>query len=216
MPELQLKGKSYTPVRFKLRKWLEYEKSQEAILSAVADHKVEQFSRLLYRLVSTALNISEDVSDAPWFEIVQAYSTITNINRAKEIPMLKSDPTKPKDKDAPWEYDGRDWFWWVNLFAKNYGWTVPIIEEMDIDDSVSLLQEILVDEQLKQEWEWQLSETGWEYDETIKKSKLRPLDRPAWMKDRPVNLPATKVRFRKSMLPVGAIIGENGNERIAT
>jgi len=213
MAELHLKGKTYTIARLKLRKWLDFEKSQEAITKTVEDKNAEEYARHLYILISTVLNIPiEGLLDAPWYETSEAYVVITNLNRVKEIPLLKSDPSKPTK--IPWEYDGRSWFWWVNLFAKNYGWTQTVVEDLDIDDAVSLLQEILVGEQLDKEWQWDISEIAYPYNTTTKKSEYKPLPRPAWMEERKVFLPATKVKFRKSSLPIGRIIGESGNERI--
>jgi hypothetical protein len=213
MDEITLNGINYTPKRLLLRKWLEFEKSQKNIIQAVEDKNVEEYARNLYVLISTALNIPiEELLDTPWYEIAQAYSVITNLNRVKEIPLLKSDPSTTKD--APWEYDERPWFWWVNVFAKNYSWTISVIGELDINDAMSLLQEVLVDEQLQKEWEWGMSEIAYPYNESTKKSEFHKLDRPVWMTGKEINLLATKVRFRKSMLPVGMIVGESGDERI--
>jgi hypothetical protein len=211
--ELYLKGKAYTPIRLKLRKWLEFEKSQEALTKTISDKNVEAYASTLYVLIASSLSISiEEIFNAPWYEIAQAYSVITNLNKVKEIPLLKSDPTKPKE--IPWEYDERDWFWWVHTFAKNYSWTISVVEELDIDDALALLQEVLVEQQFEKEWQWGLSEIAYPYNAGTKKQEFQKLDRPVWMEGKAVNLPATRVHFKKSMLPVGKIIGEDGNERI--
>ena len=214
MAELQIKDKTYYPVRLKLRKWLEFEKSQEAISKAVENKNIEEYAKQLYVLISTALNVLiEDIADAPWFEIANAFAVITNVNRVKEIPLLKSDQSK--SKEIPWEYEGRSWFWWVHIFGKNYHWTQNEVEALDIDDAISLLQEILVDDQLTKEWQWDLSEIAYPYNANTKKSEHKPLPRPNWMQGRTrVFLPALKLKFKKSMLPIGSVIGEDGNERL--
>jgi hypothetical protein len=213
MSEIFLKGKMYLPIRLRLRKWLEFEKSQELLMKSISDKNIESYASNLYILIANALSVSiEEIFNAPWYEIIQAYSAITDLNKVREIPLLKSDPSKPKE--IPWEYDGRDWFWWVHMFAKNYGWTIPSVEELDINDALSLLQEVLVDQQLEKEWQWGLSEIAYPYNEGTKKQEFHKLDRPMWMEGKQANLPAMKVRFKKSMLPVGKIIGEDGNERI--
>lgn len=214
MIELHLDGKVYAPERLKLRAWLEFEKTQEAIQSAIADHHVEELARLICRVVAIALRASADFATASWIEVVDAYNTLTALNRAREIPLIR--PQAQSRQKVPWEYDGREWYWWVHLFAAHYSWKLADIEGLDIDEAVALLQEILVEQQLEREWQWSLSEVAWAYNETTKKSTLQKLERPGWMTDHPIPLPATKVRFRKDMLPVGRIIGEDGSERIVS
>src|SRR4030067_2256356 len=129
MTELLLKGINYSIARYKLREWLKFERQQELITKAVENKNVEEYTIQLYILLSTALNISiNELSDAPWFEVYSAYVIVTNLNKVKEIPLLKSDPSK--HRDIPWEYDGRSWYWWLHTFAKTYNWIQETVAEL--------------------------------------------------------------------------------------
>jgi hypothetical protein len=154
----------------------------------------------------------EDIFDAAWFEIIQAYSSLTKLNRPRDIPILKNNPSD--QKKIPWEYEGRTWFWWLHVFSKNYGWTKDVVEELDIDEALSLLQEIQLEDQFQREWQWSLTEIAYPYDANTKKSQFKELGRPLWMQESRPFLPSTKVKFRKNMIPVGRVIGEDGNDRI--
>lgn len=213
----ELKGKSYTPERFKLKKWVEFEHIQKQLDQAIRDQNVDEYERKICLLISFAFGVSEEeILDAPWYEQIQLASGITEINNIKHIPLLQKDSTKRPEIKEPWEYEGRTWFWWVNKLAKNYSWNREYIAELDIDEALALLQEILVDEQLQKEWEWSKTEIAYPYNETTKKSKFQPLTRPQWMIGEPVKAAdVPKVKILKKMLPVGRIInGEDGSERI--
>lgn len=210
--EISLNEKSYTIARLKLRKWLNFEQVQRSIIKAVESKDADEFAKQLCILVSFVLDAPiTEVMETPWFNLVSVYNEITELNKFHTIPLVKY---PAKEEDVPWDYIGRKWFWWVNTLAKAYGWTIPQIEDLDIDEAVSLLQEILVDQQFEREWQWGLSEVAYPYDEGSKKSKYRPLPKPAWMEKEEPLVINQKVKFKKSMLPVGRIIGENDNERI--
>lgn len=211
--DLYLNGVPYTPVRFRLRQWLQFEQLQ---VSLQKSDKQTEYADALCLLVSTMLEIPvETVNAAPWYEVLQAHAEIVMRNQVRTIPLTR--PTMSKESSVPWEYAGREWYWWLHTFAKQYGWGREQVEELDIDDAVSLLQEILVEEQLQREFQWGLSELAYPYNETTKKHVFKPLSRPEWMKDQPtVILPAQKVKFPKSMLPIGRVIGEDDRERFVS
>jgi hypothetical protein len=105
-----------------------------------------------------------------------------------KFPILTS---KDKQKPLPWEYDGRTWYFWLNTFAEHYGWDDERVGNMDIDTAIGLYQEIQIEEQLKSEFTYGLSEVAYVYDKNTKKSRFSPLPRPQWMlgiapKDKPV------------------------------
>jgi hypothetical protein len=128
------------------------------------------------------------------------------------FPILTSQ-TKENDNKLPWEYDGRGWYFWLNLFAKSYGWDEKTIGELDIDTAIGLYQETQIDEQLDREWEWGMSEIAYPYNDRTKKSEFRQLPRPDWMMPMaPKHVPVVKIR--KDMIPVGNVISSrksNGN-----
>lgn len=216
MTELRLNGILYVASRLRLRKWLQYEQAQVSLHKASEGKQIESYASTLCLLVSSVLDAPLTVVEtAPWYEVLGAYGAIVELNRVREIPLTRPHPTK--STAVPWEYAGREWYWWLHTFAKNYGWSAAQVEELDIDDAISLLQEILVDEQIDREFAWSLSELAYPYNETTKKHVFKPMERPEWMRDRPtVVLPAMKIKFPKSMLPVGRIIGEDEHERLVS
>lgn len=147
----------------------------------------------------------------PWYEFLEIYSKAIEINSPKlEFPILRG--SGGDTKKQPWEYEGRSWYFWFNLFAKNYGWSEDEIANLDIDDALGLYQELQIDDQMDKEWEWGLSEIAYPYDASTKKQKYKPLQRPNWMMPMvPKQLPV--VRMKKSHLPMGNIIDLQELER---
>lgn len=210
--EISLNEKSYTIARLKLRKWLGFEQVQRSISKTIESKDAEEFAKQLCILVSFVLDAPiADIIDTPWFDLITAYNAITELNKVQIIPLIKY---PSQEENTPWDYVGRKWFWWVNTLAKAYSWTISQIEDLDINDAISLLQEILVDQQMEREWQWSLSEIAYPYDSTAKKSSYKPLPKPAWMEEEKPLVINQKVKFKKGMLPVGKIIGENDVERI--
>lgn len=113
-----------------------------------------------------------------------------------------------KNEDVPWDYEGRTWYVWANLLAETYGWDLEYVANLEIEDAVSLVQEVFVNRQLEKEWEWDLSEKSVSYNEKTKTAKHIPLQRPSWMRVRAK--PPKKVKILKSMMPVGNIIDISG------
>ena len=151
--------------------------------------------------------------EIPWFQFLEIYSECIIVNSPSiDFPILHG---AGGDKSKlPWEYTGRAWYYWFNLFARNYGWTENIIANLALDTAIGLYHEIEIDGQLNREWEWGLSEIAYPYNKGTKKSEYKPLARPTWMKPLvPKQLPV--VRIRKDMMPVGNIIDlsvPNGNK----
>ena len=168
-------------------------------------------------LILDYLRIGADLKESderlPWFEIREVFFLCLEKNRiTKEFPILKQRPRKKEE--FAWDYEGRDWFYWLNLFASAYGWRIGEVEELDIDEAIGLMQEIEVERQFEREFHHGLSEIAYPYDKASKKSKFVPLQRPSWMR----KIPDTKKLIRripKRLIPVGLVhkvaIDENPN-----
>lgn len=196
----------YPLVRSKLRAWLALEEIYSDIAEAAGTGDREKLVNSLYAYVSTAFSIPiEKLQTCPWYEITRAFKEIYTINiPSMDFPMLRRIMHKETNEKLGWDYPGRTWFVWLHLLANAYGWSVNYIEYLDIDNAIALLQEILVDDQLKKEWEWSRSEIAYQYNENTKTSKFIPLERPEWMKAIPK--PAKKVKIPSSMIPVGIVM----------
>lgn len=194
--------------RVKLRDWLTLADLREDMLET----KVDIGNKLLaYLRIGTDIDQTEE--RLPWYKIREAFSLCLELNKINfEFPILKQAP-KRKGTFA-WEYKGRDWYYWLNLFASHYGWNVSEVADLDIDDAIGLLGEIELDDQFEKEWEHGLSELSYPYDSATKKNRFVPLQRPRWMNKLPDVSKLTR-RIPKSLLPVGIVqkveVDENKN-----
>lgn len=192
-------GNEYEATRCGLKKWLALEDIKTELFQATGD----TFADKLLAYLSVAFDVNTDeLENLAWYEIADAYIDVNSLNNLDfEFPLLRE---QIKKDVAPWEYNGRTWYLWANLFANAYGWKLDYIAELDPNDAIALLQEILVDDQIEKEWQWGLSEMAYPYDSNTKKSKYQPLPRPAWMQ-KELKQPPKKVKLPVSMLPMGVI-----------
>jgi hypothetical protein len=157
-------------------------------------------------MVASYVSAASDVKYIPgtWFDDLDNFEKAVTVN----LPTLKFAllNSREKSEKLPWEYEGRTWYYWLNLFSRAYGWSRQYIAMLDIDTAIGLLQELLIEEQLRHEWDWSLSEIAYPYDEKSKKSKFHELPRPDWMKK--IAPPPKKVMIRVDMIPVGNVISE--------
>lgn len=194
------------PRRLQLKDWAKLEDVRRKI-----DHEAEwgrwqSISDLIIDSIKICTKDKVDYSKVFWMDAVEIYTESMQINSpTKPLPILSA---KEKGKPLPWEYDGRTWYFWLNMFAANYGWDSERVSVLDIDDAIALYQEIVIDQQMSQEWEWGLSEVSYEYIPSLKKSKFRPLPRPSWMLTTASSerKPEKKVKILKSMLPQGKVV----------
>ena len=194
------------PKRLKLREWAQVETLRRKMEAYAKRGGYLPVGQIIVQIINLC-GIKGSFNKKPWYYTVSVFAECSLVNQpTTEIPLLKA---KEKGEDVPWDYIGRDWYWWVNLFAHNYGWKSEDVAKLDIDDAVALLQEIQVDEQMEKEWRYGLSELAYEYVPSTKKSKFRPLPRPDWMMVTKENYkPKTpkKVKILASMMPMGNIV----------
>jgi hypothetical protein len=190
--------------RSHLHSWTQLEEIRSNILEAARKKDLQKVNDLVISYILTASKSKEvDWDEQPWYMTLTAYEMAFKVNMpTMSFPILK---VKSKEnKKQPWEYPGRNWYYWLNTLCKVYGWSKEQVENLEIDDGIGLLQEILIDEQMQKEWEWGISEVSHGYNADTKKSEFHELPRPEWMKD---ITPATPKRFKmlKSMLPAGIV-----------
>lgn len=125
-------------------------------------------------------------------------------------PFLKGpqDLDKP-ERSLPWDYEGRATFLMVHVLARTYGWSLDQVVNLEPEVGLALVNEILVDEQLQQEWDYGLSEVARVYNPTTKRSHFKPLPRPPWMAH---SLGTLKTKIPKSVLPQGHVIDVQGKK----
>ena len=187
----------------KFRKWIELEEQRENISRAVAE-KREEFPKLIFEFLSTALNINKRKFEKLCWEKVIGYYILVSLRlRPKfNIPLLQ--PATEKTNKEIWEYDGRAWHLYSHLFAHAYGWSLEYIENLSVYSAITHIQEILVQTQLDREFLWNMSEAAVIYDTQTKSSRPNPLPRPKWMKSTE-EVPIKKFKLPKGLMPSGNV-----------
>lgn len=192
--------KRFLVSKAKLKRWFELEDIRRKIQLATGQGK--NVSELICSYLSVAI-CDLNWLKLPWTDIIEDYALALNIHRPEKNHKI----FLSKEQSKALTDDG-SWYSWANLFANKFGWSLEYIAELDIDDAISLIQEILYSDQLEKEWEWGLSEKSVSYDKASGKGKFVPLKRPDWMVPTEIQKPAKSVKILKSMLPVGVVYGK--------
>ena len=159
---------------------------------------------------SAALNIPIETFDGwSWVEVLYAY-TMVMVDQLPDTKLPMLNPTGNLGKIPTWHYKGRTWNYYAHMLAREYGWSLEYISDLDRNDALALIQEILTDEQLRKEFEYGMSEIAYPYNKSTKKSEFKPLERPFWMLPK-IEQPK-KIKIRKDFLPVGNIISRERHE----
>lgn len=206
-------GKTFSVARLGLKGWTVLEGLRKKMDEAISKKDFNGYFLATVQFIEMASISIPEINwvGAPWNEVISAYSEVVRLNSPTiKFPILSGDGEE--SKPLPWEYEGRSWYFWLNLFALNYGWHEKEIAEMDVDTAIGLYQEITIYEQFDKEWTWGLSEVAYPYNSSTKTQNFKPLDRPNWMKPIiPKQLPV--VRMRKDFLPMGLIVDIEDSER---
>ena len=191
-----------TPSRLPLKGWAALDDYRKQI----ADCKdTDSACALLIKSIELAITERPKLDDVFWMDVSDLYVRVSNANQPLiQFPIFTQ--SEKESDDLPWEYPGRTWHFWLNVFAKNYGWSEESIAALDIDTVIGLYQEIVVDEQMRQEWQWGLSEKSVEYVSSTKESKFVPLSRPKWMQAVAKPKKIVKTKILKSMMPAGNVV----------
>lgn len=201
---ISLLVKFYHRPRFE--KWIKLETLRSNVIEAVG---TDTFTLKINRYVSTALSIPESLIEKIfWMDtIIVFYNLVSKNVPTIKLPLLQ--PSKPtKDADLSWDYAGRSYYTWLHLLAKEYGWTIEYVNNLDVDHVMALIQEVLTEQQLEKEFQWSMSEIAYQYNKTTKTSKFVPLTRPYWMLPKPQEIKI--VKMPKMYMPVGNIVDVSG------
>lgn len=188
----------FRPIR--LHKWIQLEDIKDEI------PKAENLSKSVYDYLKVAFGMGWIFKFIDWQKTVQMLTLANYMSRPKnnKLPILNS---KNKDNHpTPWNYKGRTWNYWLHLLAKEYGWSIKYIEDLDVDIALALLQEIFTEEQLDREFHWGMSETAYSYDQNTKRSTFNPLPRPDWMLPVVDESILKPTKMLAAYVPVGLII----------
>lgn len=190
-------------MRLKFGQWIHLEEIKKEIDKEAEAGKWQKIPDLVFQFI---IACGYEVDDPPWMDIQKIYFQAVEENRPRiSFPLFKS---REKGKQRPWDYAERSKYFWLNIFARNYGWTPDVVFDLDLDDAIGLYEEILVDEQFEKEWVYSLSEIAYPYDKNTKKSRFKPLGKPDWMAmyDHVPNQPAKTVKIPVKAMPIGEIV----------
>lgn len=152
-----------------------------------------------------------DSSDLSGVEQLACLTPLLELNRIKILFAFQMH-TGNKYDPPPYEYNGRNWAWWVHKLATRYGWTSEYIFNLWPEEAAAYLQEIIISEYDELDERRRLSEVGWTYNKVMKEYRFHPTPRPAWIvEDKKKQQPR---RIRKDMLPVGIVVRMN-DEKMA-
>lgn len=187
-----------------LKKWIELEDIKENIAEVRGD-----FVTSIYKYLNRAVGFRWLWGKLKWQTTIEIMGLINALSAPtnKSLPLLTSSKSPHKNNESiAWEYEGRTLYYWGHLLAKEYGWNLDYIKNMDIDTVLALIQEILISEQLAKEFQWGLSEMAYSYNADTKKSRFIPLDRPNWMLPSIDESKIKPVKIRASHVPMGLVI----------
>lgn len=198
--------------RKSLREWIKLEEARSQIKDNFKKKDGAKATNFIFDYINLAAKTKiDDLSMMESAIVLGMYVDAVTLNSPrKPFPILKQ-AVETKDK-LPWEYEGREWYFWANLFSSLYGWSMDEIAALDIDDAIGLYQESEIDKQLQREWEWGLTELAYPYDSTTKTGKFKPLSRPQWMM--PIVPKPKTIRIRKDMMPVGNLLGKDDLDKV--
>lgn len=145
----------------------------------------------------------EDLSDVGLNEIVSALDSLVLIN--SEIAELAWQHTTHSENDksrTTSDYDHRELAIIVNMLAKAYGWSTKQIFSLNPEAAICYVQEILLDDWKREEFEYQLSEVA--YDAKGKYKAFSPL--PWYTVVRGPTIEEATTKIPRKYLPAGVVL----------
>lgn len=225
MVDISLANRTISVIRPGLRKWLVAEEIRDTIFESADKKDSSGFVSGIYSFLSALAFVDEkEFENIPWYEVLEAYYLVSIENAPRlDLSIIKAEKKTDRGLPDAWEYKERLWYSWVDALAGRYGWNIEYISDLDVDDALALIQEISLREQFDREFQYSLSEIGYEFDRASKKSRLKPLPRPSWM-SKATN--AVKDRIEKNQvnnvvkplppgfLPLGNVVLDGQSETI--
>ena len=193
--------------RYNFKEWIDLE-DRRIEINGASDRSTDEFPKLVTGFLSDALALPRWVwNRVPWTDVWATYLGVSTSLSFKGYLPLVSLPTDEKYTRPVWDYPHRNWYFYANLIASEYGWTLDTIARLSVFDAMACIQEILLQDQMRREFQWSMSEASVIYDAKSQTSRPNPLPRPYWMKQAKPDEPPPIPRFRipKRMLPIGNV-----------
>lgn len=135
-------------------------------------------------------------------ELRDSFLQLVDLNRSRDtLPFMHA----AAGKGDSWDYEGREIARVVHMLARTYNWTRSyILNELYAEEIYCYLQEILLDDYNEKEFQYSLSEVGFD-----KKGKKKPFPSLRWGKQAEAKeYPQIKkeVAERLGLVPIGNVI----------
>jgi len=192
--------------RFHFGKWAKMEELARRVDKALTSD-IKNFSTAVHAYLRAVYIPEKILCRLSWTTTITLYFQLRQRNVPNKIPLLVS-KTNTKDEPVSWDYEGRNWYYWAHMLAKEYGWSLEQIGKLSVDDALAHIQEILVDEQLTREFQWTMTEIAYPYNASTKKSEFKPLPRPYFMWTKAPEI--KKVKLLKKLQPIGVVQDKSG------
>lgn len=189
----------------KFRQWIICEDLKNKILEAAGDSTFPD--KVMDYLSAVFESDRSKIEKMPWQNTIKLFYHALASSPKVDIPIIKDAPKEGKDVD--WNYDGRNLNYYCHILAGSYGWSLEYIYDLEPGQAMALIQEVLTEDFLTQEFYYSLSEVAYPYNSSTKKSHYKPMSRPYWMKPESAEMPK-KVKIRRDFLPVGRIVDASG------
>lgn len=150
------------------------------------------------------LNLSGfDRTKTTGLQQVQAFLTLSELNRLKTIFAYQMAKGSPDDKEPPYTYPGRLWALYIHKLATRYGWTRDDVLELWPEEAAAYLQEIMISEYHELDERRSLVELSYKVEKGTNQAKFIPTPKPDWMAPK---VEKKTIRVKRSWLPVGNVI----------
>jgi hypothetical protein len=198
--------------RLKLGDFFILEELKDKFRETIKKKDRKGFRRVILDIIQ--LQTKEKIIPNSLLESLIAVSEIIsrNVLSAETVmfrPPPKNETPKKEIKKDRWDYPTRYVAEWIDYFARVYHWSFEQIINLGIDTAAYLFQEIQLNEQLKKEWQYSLTELAYQDKDGSGKRVFVPLKRPYWMNNEIDGVIKT-TKIRKDMLPAGVIIDLSG------
>ncbi len=179
-------------------------KIQQATREAMLDDRVDLLRKWLMML-GLDLNDKIALEDIP--TIVHT-SVDLNTQRGRPAWQLVDRTSEGVPHEKLSNYVGRELAYIVHTLAKEYGWTLEHILELQPEVALAHVQECLVSQHKERSWTHFLSEVAWEYDKGSNSSRYKPLPPIEWDIDLGPRRQPSPIsdRIRERYYPKGVII----------
>lgn len=191
--------------KISFRQWFICEDYKDKLIETRGDGR---FPETVFAYLSFVLNIPEKkLAEMEWSRVFDLLGTALSSSPKIEIPIVKDAPSGRKP--VSWDYPERGFNRYINILAGKYGWSIEYISELEVSQAFALIQEILTDEFLEQEFYYSLSDVAYPYNKSTKKSTYKPMDKPYWMRAASAEKPK-RIKIRRDTLPVGRVVDVSG------